>query len=78
MNTTHIYISFHYWEEEVRDFLNETIENDIIDTMFPDTIHHWTLYVDPVTSLMLTVLILYTTLGLLKVNGATLYDEIRT
>merc|ERR1719210_2937036 len=35
--------------------------------MFPNKATHWTLYVDPATSLILTALILYTTLGLLRV-----------
>ena len=34
--------------------------------MYPGIDTHWTLYVDPVTSIVLTGLILYTTLGLLK------------
>ena len=35
--------------------------------MFPATRYHWTLYVDPITSLILTLLILMTTLKVLKV-----------
>ena len=34
--------------------------------MFPQSKLHWTLYVDPITSLILTFLILYTTLQLLR------------
>ena len=37
-----------------------------MELMYPDNKLHWTLYVDPITSLVLTGLILYTTLGLLK------------
>jgi len=36
--------------------------------MFPEESarYHWTLYIDPITSVALTALILYTTLGLLR------------
>lgn len=44
--------------------MNATITMEL---MYPDNKLHWTLYVDPITSLVLTGLILYTTLGLLKV-----------
>ena len=38
----------------------------MVNLMYPGIDTHWTLYVDPVTSIVLTGLILYTTLGLLK------------
>lgn len=38
-----------------------------VKLMYPKSKLHWTLYVDPVTSLVLTGLILVTTMGLLKV-----------
>ena len=40
--------------------------NRTVDLMFPQTMYHWTLYVDPITSLILSVLILMTTLKVLK------------
>ena len=42
------------------------MDEQTIDLMFPNKATHWTLYVDPATSLILTALILYTTLGLLR------------
>ena len=42
------------------------MEEQTINLMFPNKATHWTLYVDPATSLILTALILYTTLGLLR------------
>ena len=46
--------------------INSDMEEQTINLMFPNKATHWTLYVDPATSLILTALILYTTLGLLR------------
>ena len=50
----------------VHDSRNSDMEEQTINLMFPNKATHWTLYVDPATSLILTALILYTTLGLLR------------
>ena len=54
-----------------KEIINATDEvkmnaTNTMELMYPDNKLHWTLYVDPITSLVLTGLILYTTLGLLK------------
>lgn len=46
---------------------NALLNNKTVQIMFPATRYHWTLYVDPITSLILTLLILMTTLKVLKV-----------
>lgn len=50
-------------------FINQQpgVDTEMVTLMYPGIDTHWTLYVDPVTSIVLTALILYTTLGLLKV-----------
>ena len=45
---------------------NLGVDTEMVNLMYPGIDTHWTLYVDPVTSIVLTGLILYTTLGLLK------------
>ena len=54
----------------VSSFLNESSNledsSHILDLMYPTMTVHWTLYVDPITSLILTMLILFTTLKLLR------------
>ena len=52
------------------------MEEQTINLMFPNKATHWTLYVDPATSLILTALILYTTLGLLRGKLMTLMIEL--
>lgn len=57
-------------ETSVEKFFNESeVENyeTVIGLMYPEILVHWTLYVDPITSLLLTMLILFTTLRVLKV-----------
>ena len=56
-------------EPSVEKFFNESeVENyeTVIGLMYPEISVHWTLYVDPITSLLLTMLILFTTLRVLK------------
>ena len=52
------------------NFLNESgVSDRAVDLMYPVVTFHWTLFVDPITSLILTMLILYTTLKLLRGNS---------
>ncbi|CAG5109430.1 Oidioi.mRNA.OKI2018_I69.chr2.g3967.t1.cds [Oikopleura dioica] len=46
---------------------NISSSSTYLSLMFPNGPKHWTLYVDPATSFLLTMLILYTTLKLLRV-----------
>jgi len=57
-------------EEEIGNLLtsnNISSSSTYLSLMFPTGPKHWTLYVDPATSFLLTMLILGTTLKLLKV-----------
>lgn len=57
-------------EDDVENLFTEkniSQADTLIELMFPLGAKHWTLYVDPATSLLLTLLILYTTLKLLRV-----------
>ena len=53
-------------QKSICNTINSGMEEQTINLMFPNKATHWTLYVDPATSLILTALILYTTLGLLR------------
>ena len=58
-------------ETAIEDFFNSSSvpnSDNIISLMYPSQSVHWTLYVDPITSLILTMLILFTTLKLLRGN----------
>lgn len=57
-------------ESTIEEFFNKSFVpnyESVINLMYPPVSVHWTLYVDPITSLILTMLILFTTLKLLRV-----------
>ena len=60
-------------ESTIEEFFNQSVVpnyESVINLMYPSYSVHWTLYVDPITSLILTMLILFTTLKLLRGNDS--------
>jgi zinc transporter 1 len=70
IETGEFLVSLGISEEEIGNLLtsnNISSSSTYLSLMFPTGPKHWTLYVDPATSFLLTMLILGTTLKLLKV-----------
>jgi len=70
IETGEFLVSLGISEDEIGNLLtsnNISSSSTYLSLMFPTGPKHWTLYVDPVTSFLLTMLILGTTLKLLKV-----------